>query len=76
MTAAYKVQINEYTYRERKLWLSSSVAKFIVPDWRDIVDSGMGCHTDLPTNVRQPNAGVNFIPPVRDYEFCFSLIVT
>jgi hypothetical protein len=30
------------------------VAKFIVPDWGDIV---------------HPYAGVNFIPTVRDYEF-------
>ncbi len=46
----------------------------------DIVDSGMqGCHTGLPASlcslagrVRQPYAGVNIIPPVRDYEFRYT----
>jgi hypothetical protein len=48
------------------------VAKLIVPDK---VDSSIGLCTGLPAyvawraGVRQPYARVNFIPPVRDYEF-------
>ncbi len=53
------------------------VAKFIVPDREDKVDSGIGlshrpasiCRLPGLYIVQQPYAGVNFIPPVRDYEF-------
>jgi hypothetical protein len=43
-----------------------SVAKFIVPDWRDKVDSGL---CSLAGRCDNLYAEVNFIPPVRDYEF-------
>ncbi len=50
-----------------------TVAKFLAPDWGDKVDSGKGivvpARQVTQAAVRRPYAGVNFIPPVRDYEF-------
>jgi hypothetical protein len=48
------------------------VAKFIVPDWGDKVDSGIGlsyrpARLLAGGSVQQRYDGVNFIPPVRDY---------
>jgi hypothetical protein len=55
-----------------------AVAKFIVPDLRDKVDSGRGLWY-LPARlhrlVQQPYAGVNFVLPVRDYEFGYCSLV-
>ncbi len=57
---------------------ANSVAEFMVPDWGDKVDYGIGFsyRTAMPMQpggpVRQPYAGVNFIPPVRDYEFGYT----
>jgi hypothetical protein len=48
------------------------VAKFIVPEWGgggDKVDSGIPEPMEPGGPVRQPYAGVNFIPPVRDSEY-------
>jgi hypothetical protein len=51
------------------------VAKFIVPDWGDKVDSDIGLFYRpgslhrLPGRYGHPYVKVNFIPPVRDYEF-------
>jgi hypothetical protein len=50
-----------------------SVAKFIVPEWGDKVDSGTGL-SYRPANLSSLAARYNpmpesFIPPVRDYEF-------
>jgi hypothetical protein len=53
----------------------NALAKFIVTEWGDTVDSGIGfsyrpASPMLPGGpVQQPYAGVNFILPVRDYEF-------
>jgi hypothetical protein len=45
------------------------VAKFLVPEWGDTVDSGIGLlhrparpHTQAGGPVRQPCAGIDFIP--------------
>ncbi len=56
----------------------SPAAKFVVPEWGKIVDSGIGvscrpgCRTGLPAictvTWREPFAGINFIPTVRDYD--------
>ncbi len=57
---------------------ATSVAEFMVPDWGDKVDYGIGFsyRTAMPMQpgglVRQPYAGVNFIPPVRDYELGYT----
>ncbi len=57
---------------------SSPVAKFIVPDWGVKVDFGVGLlyrptriHTHAGGPVRQAYAIVDFIAPVRDYEFSY-----
>jgi hypothetical protein len=49
--------------------MNQTVAKFIVPDWRDKVNSGVGCRTStrLQTTeaggwLGQPYAGINYIP--------------
>ncbi len=54
----------------------SIVPEFIVLDWEDKVNSGIGLCTGLTGYigysgpVRQPYAGVDYIPhAVRDYEF-------
>jgi hypothetical protein len=47
-----------------------AVAKFIVPDLRDKVDSGIGLWTCGTCPVP-----VSFIPPVRDYEFGYCSLV-
>jgi hypothetical protein len=53
---------------------SQSEAQFKVPGWGDKVDYGLGCRTGPSgyigwQSVRQTYAIVDFIPPVRDYEF-------
>ncbi len=48
------------------------VAKFLVPDWGDKVKLWMSYRQSGYMGwrgVRQPYAGVNYIPPVRDFEF-------
>ncbi len=59
-----------------------AVAKFIVSDWGNKVDSGIGLSyrpatlhrlagrydNPMPA-LQQSYAGVNYIPPVRDYKF-------
>jgi hypothetical protein len=57
-----------------------SIAKFIVPDRGDKVDSGI-LHVGLSYRLARlhrlagrydnPMPGVNYIPPVRDYEFVY-----
>ncbi len=60
--------------------LRISVAKFIVSEWgnswlrhRLVVPAWQPMQTGGP--VRQPYAGVNFIPPVRDYEFGYWFVL-
>ncbi len=60
----------------RSTFMGRTVDEFIVPDWGEKVNSGLGWQTGPPGNlaggpVRQPYAGVDFIPPVRNYEFCY-----
>ncbi len=58
------------------------IAKFLVPDWGDKIDSGIGLSypTGPPATqdgrpVRQPYVEVNYVYiPVRDYEFGYSLV--
>jgi hypothetical protein len=57
------------------LFCCCSVAKFTVPDWGN---SQLRQWVVVPARqpggpVRQPNAGVDFIPPVRDYEFGYCI---
>jgi hypothetical protein len=47
------------------------VAESIDPDWGDKVNSGPPGYIDWRA-VRQPYAGVNFIPQSRIYEFIYS----
>jgi hypothetical protein len=59
----------------------STVAKFIVPDWEDKVAAGIGLtyrpgYIDWSASTTATLAGVNFIPPVRAYEFGFWCLVT
>jgi hypothetical protein len=55
--------------------IAGSKAKFIVAEWGIQLTPTKGCRPGLPAYVacdgpiRQPYAGVNFIPPVSDYEF-------
>jgi hypothetical protein len=53
----------------------SPVTKFIVPDWVVyIVDSVIGLsYRPASLCLRQPYAGVNYIPAVRDYELATDL---
>ncbi len=60
--------------QNRLLQRERSVAKFIVPDWGDKVNSGIGLSYRTARPVRQPCAGVNYIPPVKDYEFSYSAL--
>jgi hypothetical protein len=47
-----------------------AVAEFIVPDWGDKVNSGIGLsYRPAGGPVRQPYGGVDYISPVRDHEF-------
>jgi hypothetical protein len=47
------------------------VAKFIIPYWGDKVDYGICLYgpASLTCGSTTPYAIVNFIPPVRDYEY-------
>jgi hypothetical protein len=52
------------------------VAKFIVPDWEEKVDSGIGLSYRPAARLLGWPAGVNYNqPPFRDYEFGCSTIV-
>jgi hypothetical protein len=53
------------------------VAKFIVPDWGDIVDSGIG-FSYRPAglcSLAGRYVRVDFIPPVIDYEFGYKRVL-
>jgi hypothetical protein len=45
-------------------WVWEAVSKFIVPDWGDKVNSGIGCHTGPQATYCRLVVGryVNFIP--------------
>jgi hypothetical protein len=46
------------------------VAKFIVPDWGDKVNSGIACRDGTTTLCRS-----QLYPSVRDYEFGYRILV-
>ncbi len=51
---------------------TNPVAKLLVPDWGDKVNSDIGLSYRLhwlEGRYNKPYAGVDYIPPVRDYEF-------
>jgi len=51
---------------------TNPVAKFLVLDWGDKVNSDIGLSYGLhwlEGRYNKPYAGVDYIPPVRDYEF-------
>jgi hypothetical protein len=57
--------------------LLSTVAKFIVTAWgivRSYCRTGLPAHSLHGLPVREPYAGVNFIPPVRDFEFSYCTV--
>jgi hypothetical protein len=64
-----KAGLTRIKQRVTNTFFINPVAKFLVPEMGDVADSGI---VGLPAYVawrnrpRQPYAGVNFIPPVRD----------
>jgi hypothetical protein len=67
-----------FTHAKMVNFLCKAEAKFIVPDWGDKADSGIGLsyrtarlHT-LVARYNNPMPG-QLYPPVRDYEFCYKV---